>query len=110
MENKKFKQAVDLLVKEKGIDEDTIYDAMELALTSAYKKNYNSLSNVRVEINRSTGEIHVYSYKTVVDKEEENKYKKFSDIDFSTINEDDEEDDGGEVLPFVYDERIHLTL
>ena len=98
MENKKFKQAVDLLVKEKGIDEDTIYDAMELALTSAYKKNYNSLSNVRVEINRSTGEIHVYSYKTVVDKEEENKYKKFSDIDFSTINEDDEEDDGGEVL------------
>ena len=110
MENKKFKQAVDLLVKEKGIDEDTIYDAMELALTSAYKKNYNSLSNVRVEINRSTGEIHVYSYKTVVDREEENKYKKFSDIDFSTINEDDEEDDGGEVLPFVYDERIHLTL
>ena len=110
MENKKFKKAVDLLVKEKGIDEDTIYDAMELALTSAYKKNYNSLSNVRVEINRSTGEIHVYSYKTVVDKEEENKYKKFSDIDFSTINEDDEEDDGGEVLPFVYDERIHLTL
>lgn len=110
MENKKFKQAVDLLVKEKGINEDTIYDAMELALTSAYKKNYNSLSNVRVEINRITGEIHVFSYKTVVDKEEENKYKKFSDIDFSTINEEDEEDDGGEVLPFVYDERIHLTL
>lgn len=110
MENKKFKQAVDLLVKEKGINEDTIYDAMELALTSAYKKNYNSLSNVRVEINRTTGDIHVYSYKTVVDREEENKYKKFSDIDFSTINEEDEEDDGGEVLPFIYDERIHLTL
>ncbi len=110
MDNKKFKQAVDLLVKEKGINEDTIYDALELALTSAYKKNYNSLSNVRVEINRTTGEIHVFSYKTVVDKEEENKYKKFSDIDFSTINEEDEEDDGGEVLPFIYDERIHLTL
>lgn len=110
MENKKFKQAVDLLVKEKGINEDTIYDAMELALTSAYKKNYNSLSNVRVEINRTTGDIHVYSFKTVVDREEENKYKKFSDIDFSTINEEDEEDDGGEVLPFIYDERIHLTL
>lgn len=83
---------------------------MELALTSAYKKNYHSLSNVRVDINRQTGEIKVYSYKTVVDKEEENKYKKFSDIDFSTINDEDEDDDGGEVLPFVYDERIHLTL
>ena len=110
MDNKKFKQAVDLLVKEKGISEDTIYEAMELALTSAYKKNYNSLANVRVEINRVTGEIHVYSFKTVVDRDEENKYKKFSDIDFSTINEDDPDDDGGEVLPFVYDERIHLTL
>lgn len=110
MDNKKFKQAVDLLVKEKGIDEDTIYEAMELALTSAYKKNYNSLSNVRVEINRDNGEIHIYSFKTVVDREEENKFQKFSDIDFSTINEEDEEDDGGEILPFVYDERIHLTL
>ena len=110
MESKKFKQAVDLLVSEKGISEDTIYEAMELALTSAYKKNYNSLANVRVEIDRNTGDIHVYSFKTVVDREEENKYKKFSDIDFSTINEDDPEDDGGEILPFVYDERIHLTL
>ena len=108
MDNKKFKSAVDLLVKEKGIDEDTIFEAMELALTSAYKKNYNSLSNVRVEINRATGEIHVYSFKTVVDKEEENKYKKFSDIDFSDIPEDEAED--VDVLPFVYDERIHLTL
>ena len=110
MNNKEFKQAVELLNKEKGIDEDTIYEAMELALTSAYKKNYHSLSNVRVDINRQTGEIKVYSYKTVVDKEEENKYKKFSDIDFSTINDEDDDDDGGEVLPFVYDERIHLTL
>ncbi len=110
MDSKSFKNAVDLLVKEKGIDENIIYEAMELALTAAYKKNYNSLSNVRVDINRETGEIKVYSYKTVVDRSEEEKYKSFKDIDFSTINEDDEEDDGGEVLPFVYDDRIHLTL
>jgi len=110
MKNKEFKKAVNLLCTEKGIDEDTIYEAMELALTAAYKKNYNSLSNVRVEINRETGEIKVFSYKTVVDRAEEEKYKKFSDIDFSTINEEDEEDDGGEVLPFIFDERIHLTL
>ena len=38
MNNKEFKQAVELLNKEKGIDEETIYEAMELALTSAYKK------------------------------------------------------------------------
>lgn len=110
MNNKEFKKAVELLCKEKGINEDVIYEAMELALTSAYKKNYNSLSNVRVEVNRDSGEIKVFSFKTVVDRAEEDKYQKFSDIDFSDINEEDEEDDGGEVLPFIYDERIHLTL
>ena len=110
MNSKEFKKAIKALCEEKGIDEDTIYEAMELALTAAYKKNYNSLSNVRVEINRETGDIKVFSFKTVVDRAEEEKYKKFSDIDFSTINEDDEEDDGGEILPFVFDERIHLTL
>lgn len=109
MDIKKFKIAVDLLHKEKGIEEETIYDAMELALTSAYKKNYNSLSNVRVDINRVTGDIKVYSFKTVVDRAEEDKYQKFEDIDFSDINEEDEESDV-DVLPFVYDERIHLTL
>ena len=65
MEAKDFKKAVELVVKEKGISEDVIYDAMELALTAAYKKNYNSLSNVRVDINRETGDIKVYSFKTV---------------------------------------------
>ena len=54
MEAKDFKKAVELIVKEKGISEDVIYDAMELALTAAYKKNYNSLSNVRVDINRES--------------------------------------------------------
>lgn len=110
MNSKEFKKAVDLLHEEKGIDKEIIYEAMELALTAAYKKNYNSLTNVRVAIDRDTGDIKVYSYKTVVDRSIEDKYKSFKDIDFSTINEDDEEDDGGEVLPFIYDPKIHLTL
>ncbi|MBP3766104.1 MAG: transcription termination/antitermination protein NusA [Bacilli bacterium] len=108
MNTKEFKKAVDLLYEEKGIDKETIYEAMEAALTAAYKKNYNSLSNVRVEINRETGDIKVFSFKTVVDRALEEKYKKFSDIDFSTISDDDDTDE--EVLPFVFDERIHLTL
>lgn len=111
MDTKAFKKAVDVLKTEKGIGEDTIYDAMELALTSAYKKNYKSLSNVRIDINRDTGDIKVFSYKTVVDRSEEDKYKSFADIDFSTVEETDDEEGGDEpVLPFVYDENIHLTL
>ena len=110
MNSKDLKKAIKLLCDEKGISEDVIYEALELALTSAYKKNYNSLQNVRVDIDRQTGEIKVFSFKTVVDRSIEDQYKSFADIDFSTINEDDEEDDGGEILPFVYDEKIHLTL
>lgn len=66
MDSKAFKKAVENLITEKGIKETVIYEAMELALTSAYKKNYNSLSNVRVLIDRETGDIKVYSVKTVV--------------------------------------------
>ena len=50
MNSKEFLNAVKLVVKEKGIDEDVIYEAMELALSSAYRKNFNSRENVRVQI------------------------------------------------------------
>ena len=41
MDIKEFKKALEVLNKEKGISEDYIYEALELALTSAYKKNYH---------------------------------------------------------------------
>ncbi len=68
MDTKEFKAAVDLLVKERGIDKQIIYDALELALTSAYKKNYQSLPNVRVSIDDEKGRVKVYSFMTVVDE------------------------------------------
>ncbi len=110
MDTKEFKKAIEILKEEKGISEDVIFEAMELALTSAYKKNYKSLSNVRIDIDKDTGEIKVYSYKTVVDPKEEEKYKSFADIDFSTINDDDDDSEDEPVLPFTFDPNIHLTL
>lgn len=110
MNSKEFLNAVALVSKEKGISEDVIYEAMELALTAAYKKNYNSLSNVRVSIDRELGEIHVYSFKTVVDKEkEEQKYLDYLDK-LEELEDEEEEAEIEVVKPFVYDERIHLTL
>ncbi|MDD4036262.1 MAG: transcription termination factor NusA [Bacilli bacterium] len=67
MDSDAFIKAVKNIVEEKHISEDIIYEAMELALASAYKKNFNALTNVKIDINRETGEIKVYSYKTVVD-------------------------------------------
>lgn len=73
MNNKEFLNAVDLLEKEKGIKREVIFEAMELALSSAYKKHFNSLSNVRVDINKETGDIKVYSFKTVVKEIEDER-------------------------------------
>ena len=45
-----FMDAINDLVKEKGITKDVIMDAIESALVSAYKKNYGTAANVRVEM------------------------------------------------------------
>lgn len=60
--------ALDILEKEKGISKAALLDAIETALVSAYKKNYNNAGNVRVSINGETGEIAVYSIKKVVEE------------------------------------------
>ncbi|KPV39828.1 transcription termination factor NusA [Alicyclobacillus ferrooxydans] len=65
--NVEFIEALDQLAKEKGIDKDTLLEAIEAALISAYKRNFNSAPNVRVEIGRETGEVHVFARKEVVE-------------------------------------------
>ena len=104
MNSKEFKKALDNIVKEKDIDPEVVYSAMELALTSAYKKNFNSKTNVKVLFDRVTGEIKVYSYLTVVEddkmtKEEYEdalfeKYAEDEDLDTEVETEEEGEDDG----------------
>ena len=49
VDSKKFMKALNNLAEEKGIDKDIIFDAMELALTSAYKKIYQMLELILIE-------------------------------------------------------------
>lgn len=79
MNGKEFIKALDHIVEEKHISKDVVYEAMELALQTAYKKNFDSKTNVRVEINRETGDIKVFSYLIVVE-----------DVDFGTEEIDEE--------------------
>jgi len=67
MDVAEFIDAVEQLEKEKGIPKELLFDAVEAALVSAYKKNFSSLQNVRVELNRSSGKIKVLSQKEVVE-------------------------------------------
>ncbi len=71
--NKEFLDALAELERTKGIKLDILLEALEDALISAYKKNYGSSQNVRVEINRETGDIHVYYRKEVVETVENDK-------------------------------------
>jgi len=64
--NAEFMQAFEQLGKEKGIAPEVLFDAIEAALISAYKRNFCSAQNVRVSLDRTTGEIHVYARKNVV--------------------------------------------
>lgn len=71
MNSKELIKALDNLVEEKNISADVVFEALGLALQTAYKKNFKGETNVRVDINRDTGDIKVYSYKVVVDEYDE---------------------------------------
>ena len=118
MDNKEFKKALKKLCEEKGMTEDYVLDALELALVSAYKKNYKSLTNVRPEINRETYEIKLFSFKTVVlDKYhmvslDENEYNDEEDLTEEELEDEELEDlpEEKRFKPFVFNEKIHITL
>ncbi|HWO96911.1 MAG TPA: transcription termination factor NusA [Bacillus sp. (in: firmicutes)] len=60
--------ALDLLEREKGIGKEVIIEAIEAALISAYKRNFNQAQNVRVDLNLEKGSMRVFARKDVVDE------------------------------------------
>lgn len=66
--NMDFIDALSEIEREKGIAKEVLIDAIEAALISSYKRNFNTAQNVRVDINRQTGLIKVYARKTVVEE------------------------------------------
>lgn len=69
--NKEFIDAIYDLEKEKGISKDILIEAIESALVSAYKKNYGTSQNVRVNIDREEGDIDVFMRMDVVEEIED---------------------------------------
>ena len=64
---KEFMKALDAIVEEKKIDKKIVVDAMEQAMAAAYKKN-EGIPNVEAKVDEVTGDIKLYSYKTVVEE------------------------------------------
>ncbi|MDR2088761.1 MAG: transcription termination factor NusA [Clostridiales Family XIII bacterium] len=69
--NRDFILAVEDLEREKDVSKDLLIEAIEMALISAYKKNYGTSENVSVNIDRETGDIDVYMRKDVVETVED---------------------------------------
>ena len=66
--NADFMQAFEEIGKEKGIAPEVVYEAVESALISAYKRHFGSAQNVNVVMERTTGEINVYARKIIVEE------------------------------------------
>lgn len=69
--NKELIEALDALEKEKEISKETLFEAIENSLLTACKNHFGKADNVKVEINRETGDFLCYAEKEVVETREE---------------------------------------
>jgi len=58
---------INQVASDKGLDKEVIFEAIESALVSAYKRNYGAMSNVTAEVDRKSGEMRVFAEQEVVD-------------------------------------------
>ena len=68
--NSELIESLNLLAKEKGIDKEAIFEAIENALVAGCRNLYGrneNIKNIRAEINRDTGDYRIYAEKTVVE-------------------------------------------
>ena len=78
--------AMEELEKESGIQKEYLLESIETALVTAYKKNYDCEDeNVKITMDKETGEIHIYMQKEVV-KEVENEKTQISLEEAKTID------------------------
>jgi len=85
--------AIDYLEKEKGIDKEYLIEALEAAITSAYKKNFNSKTNVRIDLNETEG-MKVFSRLEVVEEVTD----EHTEIDLNEAKEIDPAYDIGDIV------------
>lgn len=68
--NNEFINALEQISKDKGIDKEILFDAIESSLVTACRKDFTSSQNVRAQINRENGEVKVYAQKEVVEDDD----------------------------------------
>jgi len=59
---------INQVATDKGLDREVIFQAIEAALVSAYRRNYGTMSNVSAEVDRVSGDMRVFAEREVVDE------------------------------------------
>jgi N utilization substance protein A len=65
--NRELIEALNQIEREKDISKDILLEALENSLVAACKNNFGRADNIKVNINRNTGEVNVYAMKEVVE-------------------------------------------
>ncbi|MEN8906904.1 MAG: transcription termination factor NusA [Clostridiales bacterium] len=67
--------ALELLEKEKGVNKEVLIEAIEASLISAYKRDFGSTQNLRIMFDRESGDVKVFTLKTVKENPENDQYE-----------------------------------
>ena len=94
MDSAELIEALNSIEKEKGIDKEIIFEAIENSLISACKKNFGTSQNIMVDINRETGDVKVYAQKEIV----EDVYDAFLEISLEDAREIDPAYEYGDIV------------
>jgi len=97
--NEKLIEAIKLLAKERGIEEEVLFEAIEEAIVAAFKREFSdakSNDNVFAEIDRETGAMYVFEVRTVM-KEVDNPKTQISLEEAREIDPELEEGDSIEM-------------
>lgn len=69
--NKELMEALEILEREKEISKETLFEAIENSLITAYRNHYGKADNVKVEIDRETCDYYCYAEKEVAEEVED---------------------------------------
>ncbi len=90
--NRELINVIEQIGREKGIDKEILFEALESALLSASRKTLGPAENIRMHIDRKSGDLRVYCRKKVVAEVTDDKLE-ISLEDAKALNKEAELDD-----------------
>ncbi|SGY98241.1 NusA N-terminal domain-containing protein, partial [Moritella viscosa] len=104
--NKEILLVVDAVSNEKALPREKIFEALEIALATATKKRYEGEIEVRVEIDRKTGNFETFRRWLVIDDKGEPLENPFAEITLDAAKYDDETIDVGGYIEDAIDSVV----